>query len=1043
MELEHGRESLEASDALDLLVDDLLRGGQGTRKETRELAERAVQIREKQLPPEDTRLASSRINLAQVLISLGESREARPLLELALKVRTRLLGSENLEVAAVTSMLGGVVNNVGEHEEARVLHEHALEVRERLLPENDPIVAESLNNLANVLMDLGDYEAARRNFLRAADVYQNAPGIQGRPPLDLVWNNLARLEHEMGEFAAARSYFERAAAIQFNAFGPMHRRLGQTLSFLGLTLQAMGDLGSARDSLERALQVRVGALGRDHVLVSTTMFLLAGVYKEAGLSERAESLYRAAMDIRLRKTGPNDANYADMLQGLADVLVQSGRAGQADSLGSQAVRIIEEIYGSKHHMVAQALVKGAGFRLRAGDLRGARSYVDRALAIQNEVLGPEHPDFAEAEILRSRILLRQGDSLASLQDALHGERIARAHSQRIGRSLTESEALRFAEVRSNGLGSALRLAERGLPAGLTDSLFDGVLRSRALVLDEMAARRRALPVGNDSTSRHLYASLGSASRRLANLILRGADDAHPGRFRAELAEARQRLDSVERALADHSARFRSEQAASTVGLREVASSLPEGSALLAYVRYGSREPDAAEGAVGTGTYGGFVLDPATGSTRFVYLGSADGIERSITVWRAQVARGAGGRGAQEGERESRRLGEQVRRQIWDAVAPALHGVKRLFVVPDGAIGLIPFAALPRRGEGYLIDSNPWFHYLSAERDLVVDVGRSAANSGLLALGGIQFTRASSTPPRTSDGGGGVPGDRDRTESAPGTFRGQTPNCQEFRSIRFQSLPATKREVGDLVSVWRSRSPIPLGRHSAETTDGGTVTSLVGSEATEAAFKRLAMRFGTLHLATHGFFLEGNCHSSWAGARGFDALVPESTISKRPRKPDRPQNASSALQDAAENPLLLSGLALAGANDRGPGNGNEEDGILTAEEIAAMDLSGVRWAVLSACDTGVGRATSGEGLLGLRRAFQIAGVKTLVMSLWPLEDRAARMWMRRLYRARLVEGLDSADAVREASRSVLAHRRSTRQSTHPIYWGGLVAAGDWR
>ena len=121
----------------------------------------------------------------------------------------------------------------------------------------------------------------------------------------------------------------------------------------------------------------------------------------------------------------------------------------------------------------------------------------------------------------------------------------------------------------------------------------------------------------------------------------------------------------------------------------------------------------------------------------------------------------------------------------------------------------------------------------------------------------------------------------------------------------------------------------------------------------------------------------------------------------------------------------------------------EDGILTAEEIAAMDLDGVEWAVLSACQTGVGQVEAGEGVLGLRRAFQVAGAGTVVMSLWSVDDRSTRDWMRELYRGRLQEGLPTAEAVREASLRLLRLQRDDLGATHPFFWAGFVAAGDWR
>jgi len=97
-------------------------------------------------------------------------------------------------------------------------------------------------------------------------------------------------------------------------------------------------------------------------------------------------------------------------------------------------------------------------------------------------------------------------------------------------------------------------------------------------------------------------------------------------------------------------------------------------------------------------------------------------------------------------------------------------------------------------------------------------------------------------------------------------------------------------------------------------------------------------------------------------------------------------------------------------------------------------------VLSGCETGVGVVRAGEGVFGLRRAFEIAGVRTLVLSLWPVTDRAARAWTTRFYQSRLIGGQDAAAAAREASRGVLEARRAAGESTDPIYWAAFIAAG---
>lgn len=145
----------------------------------------------------------------------------------------------------------------------------------------------------------------------------------------------------------------------------------------------------------------------------------------------------------------------------------------------------------------------------------------------------------------------------------------------------------------------------------------------------------------------------------------------------------------------------------------------------------------------------------------------------------------------------------------------------------------------------------------------------------------------------------------------------------------------------------------------------------------------------------------------------------------------------------QTPLLLSGLVLAGANRAGrDGTMDREDDILTAEELAMLDLCGVELAVLSACDTGQGRVEVGEGVFGLRRALEIAGVRTVVMTAWPVPDRQARRWMHRFCGSWL-DGASILESRRDATLDLLEDLRARDYPIHPYFWAGFQAAGGWR
>jgi CHAT domain-containing protein len=137
----------------------------------------------------------------------------------------------------------------------------------------------------------------------------------------------------------------------------------------------------------------------------------------------------------------------------------------------------------------------------------------------------------------------------------------------------------------------------------------------------------------------------------------------------------------------------------------------------------------------------------------------------------------------------------------------------------------------------------------------------------------------------------------------------------------------------------------------------------------------------------------------------------------------------------KDPLLRSGLALAGANQDGNG---DDDGVLTALEAAYLDLSGTELVVLSACDTGVGELKNGEGVQGLRRALVLAGSESQVMSLWPVSDAAAKDLMIPYYKA-LQQGEGRSEALRQVQLRIL---REHRESRHPFYWAAFIQSGEW-
>ncbi|MCB0686950.1 MAG: CHAT domain-containing protein [Saprospiraceae bacterium] len=192
--------------------------------------------------------------------------------------------------------------------------------------------------------------------------------------------------------------------------------------------------------------------------------------------------------------------------------------------------------------------------------------------------------------------------------------------------------------------------------------------------------------------------------------------------------------------------------------------------------------------------------------------------------------------------------------------------------------------------------------------------------------------------------------------------------------------------------------------------GVETTVLLDHDATEPLVRSYlsSEKPDLIHFATHGFFLERD-------TTAFE-------------NPDVGTNLSSL-----HNPMYRSGIVLTGANHHWHAPSNEDhlkDGILTAAEILLMDLSSVKLVVLSACETGRGKVTDGEGVFGLQRALKVAGAHRILLSLWKVPDQATAELMTHFFKF-LLQNLNPDEALQQAQITV------RKAHSNPYYWSGFL------
>jgi len=1036
----------------------------GDRERAERDFERSLALREATLGPNHLTVATDLVLLAGAVGRDGQYARARSLLERAVAIGETVLGPEHLKVASTLNSLGIFLTDMGEHAASRDAFQRVLAIREKNYGPDHPETAKALGNVAMTLSRMGDYEASLSAHEESIAILERALGPED-PSVAVGHSLMGVLLFHMGECAGAREAHERALGIRRKVFGPDGYMVHESLANLGIAERCLGEYAQAQLHIEQALAIFDATVRSDHPLRAINMNALAGVLHDVGDHTGTLQIFQQALALQEAAHGPESPNLVTYLGGLAteyralgdyeraletaeralaiqeqvqeggspclvktlqtlaSIQIDLGDHEAAQGNLERILQIRERLFGPEHHGAAYALKQLARLREISGDLAAARPLLERALEITDRALGPEHPDTADTADRLARVLWDLGEAEAAFETAMRAQHAWREHFRLMARGLARDQALDYASQRVDALDLGLSFLARqaGLPREARSRTYDALIRSRAVVLDEMAARNRLLGGDSSEEIQRLARQFASATQTLANLTVRGPGDDPPEVYQDLLERARRQRDEAERALAAESASFRTGQESSRAGLADVAASLPTGAALVGYVRYRHHPVPGDEKTRGSGplpSYLAFILRGGHDVPAVVALGSASRIEALVARWGEEAARGlrAKERSRTDAEAACRAAGEALREAVWDPLLPHLGDARMVFVVPDGALHLARLAALPAKGGRYLVEKGLLMHTLSAERDLAALAASVPAGEGLLAMGAPDFDETSLFAALSTEVKGG-PLLLARAAGSLATFRGERSSCGDFGSLEFSPLPASRREVRDLTRLWRK----------AEGAAGAGLL-LTGAAASERAFKSRAPGKRALHLATHGFFLDGRCPSVLdASLRGFSL----------------PSRDREHVTSEGESPLLLSGLALAGANHRKAAGPEEEDGILTAEEVAALDLAGVELAVLSACETGVGRIEAGEGVFGLRRAFRVAGVRTLVTSLWAVEDEAAREWMRAFYRAHFIQGLRTAESAREASLQVLRKQRRRGESTHPSLWAGFVASGDWR
>jgi CHAT domain-containing protein len=739
----------------------------------------------------------------------------------------------------------------------------------------------------------------------------------------------------------------------------------------------MGDYARAEPMFREALAITKKARGENHADYAQMLNNLAWLYQETRDFPRAESTHREAMAIRKKALGTDHLTYAHSLNNLAALYQAMGDYARAEPMLREALAIKEKALGVDHPDYVQSLNNLALLYWATGDFARAEPMRLEALATIKKTEGENHADYAQNLINLALLYQTQGDNARAELLIIEALKITSNLMRGTSAVLGERQRLRVYERQRSKLDLYLSVSRSGVPKPA--DLYRHVLDWKG----SAEARQRENRLGRDQPElAPSVEQLAQVQRQLANLAFRASPPGQGQAWRQKLDELREVKEDLEADLARRSTSYRGQKQVEQLGPAEVAAALPTEVALVDFLEY-------THFSTPQGGKGRFQIEQRLLAfvvrrgwpVALVHLGDARAIDESVRSCRRALEARQGG--------ALQRATAELGRRVWDPLRPLLGDARTILIAPDGWLSYFPFAALPGSRPGSYLFEDLAIGYVGSGRAAVEDLTNPEGpyGRGLLAVGDVDFQ---------ADPGQPAPATRPRLGLSVVAQRGG-----------FRPLPGTGPEAR------RARELF----HAAFA--GQTAELLTQAEPTEAAIKRRldGGHWRVVHLGTHGFFESpARVAALRAEARREDPLA----------LAVKANQTGEGDPDFALTPLLRSGVVLAGGG-RDPGAGlfdasaeapTREDGILTAEEVQALDLRGTELVVLSACETGLGRLENGQGVMGLQRAFRAAGARAVVASLWRVDDVATTVLMEQFYTNLWSKKMPKLEALRQAQLTVL-------------------------
>ena len=931
----------------------------------------AIQIRETVLQERNAALVSSYNGLGVNLLFMGDFENAIGPISRAKELAGEVLGEQHPLYANCLNNLGVCHLKLCNYGQALDYITRATEIRRAATGEQSPEYAASLVNFGNYYQDLGDYNKAIAYFTEATGIYRNTVGELSQQFAGTT-NNIGNCYFDEGEFAKAIETLTLAMDLYEQLVGVDHPYYGNAVNNLGRCYSELGDYARSNEYYEKATEIYRNTFGEQSPYYALSLGNLGNSYYHMGDYDQAIANYNDALAIYRATVGEKNPDCAGFFAGLGITYALIGDYEKSYPYYKQALDIMREIVGDKHPDYAMYLNNVGTYYHNVGEYDKAIPCFQEALSVYREIFGDRYQENVTSYFYLGSASAGKGDKAATSTYFRDYLSLVSDLVLEAFTYLSQSQRSLFWDKYKNDFAKEIAQQTRVLSDDkpFLCASYDAALFSKGLLLNAETEMRRLILESGDEAALALYDRLHMERLQLDRIL------EMPVAERPMPADSLANVcETLERELQQKSKAFGDYTKNLSINWKDVQSALGKNDIAIEFL-----EIPVAED---TTLFCALTVRPGYDAPHFVELFDL----KDLHALKAKYD----GRSNPNGQIYS---DKELYNLVWEPLASELGGVRNIYFGPSGELyqTAIEYAD---NGKGPF-NTRKKIYRLSSTRQLAVDRGE-AERSRSAVFGGLKYGASEEVLLADS---------RKYTQRSVSDDVFFSVDSLDIRGagggLMVADLPGTESEAREIDALLRQ--------------SGLDNTLRMGEEGTEASFKDLSgRRENIIHVATHGFYWNGR------QARFFGERL------------GRNVDDGGVHEDAS---MTRSGLLFAGANNTLRGREKQEgveDGILTAKEIAQLDFRGTDLLVLSACQTGLGEV-SGEGVFGLQRGFKKAGVNTILMSLWEVDDEATRLLMTSFYKE-LAKGRSKSDALKAAQKAVKNYKEKDFSS--PYYWAAFI------